>query len=62
MVFVLRDRVAYDIRLLRLIVMRHGRERGRGRKEKIVYHVTPNLSRCMEKVVVVQRHIYVFTM
>ena len=48
MVFILRDQVAYDIRLLRPIVMRHGRDRGRGRKEKIAYHVTLNLSRCRE--------------
>ena len=33
-VFMLRDRVAYDIRLQRLIVMRHGMERGRGRKKE----------------------------
>ena len=62
MVSILRDRVTYGIRLLRLIVMRHGREWGRGRKEKSAYHVTLNLSRWKEYVVVVQRHIDVLTM
>ena len=42
------EQSGYYIRLLRLIVMCHGRGRGRGRKEKITYHVTPNLSRCRE--------------
>ena len=36
--------------------MRNGREKGRGRKEKGDYHVTPNLSRCRESVFVVQIH------
>ena len=52
----------YDIRLFQLIVMRQGRENGRGRKEKNAYYVTPNLSRCREYVVVVQRHIDVLIM
>ena len=36
-----RDIVVYDIRLLRLIAMCHGSERGRRRAEKSAYRVTP---------------------
>ena len=49
--------MAYGIQRLRLVVMRHWRKRGRGRKEKRAYHLTPNLTRCREYVVVVQRNI-----
>ena len=50
-VFISRDSVAYDIRILnmRLIAIRHGRERERKRKGKeIAYHMTSNVSRCRE--------------
>ena len=51
--------MAYDIRIWRFATYRDASREGEGKgekREKSAYHVTSNMSRCREEVVVVQRH------